>query len=95
MYVIQDGKLYIQDGDMIVGVDVHPHIITKVEGTETTVSGNYKMFDGYEIKRKYHIVDGECYIFPRDIEEIEENGVDINESIDNIKKPTRKSTSKR
>lgn len=96
MYILQDGRLYIQDGDKLVGVEIHSDKIIKVEGTETTLSDKYSLLTPFEVRAKFNITEGNGYIFPRPKQEpkVEETGVDKNGSDRTIKETSRKSTRK-
>lgn len=92
LYIYQNGKLYTQDGDKLVGVEIYPDHVIKVEGTETELAEVYDVFTPYEVKCKWHINEGESYIFPREIKKAKE--VDANEPITKPKRTPRKSTGK-
>jgi len=88
MYVYQNGKLYSQLGErQIIGVEIHPDKIIKLKGTETDLGEVYELLTPSEMKARFHIVDGESYIFPK------EEVIEIEPVID-TKKPVRKSNRK-
>lgn len=90
MYVYQNGKLYTQKGDKLVGVDICSDIVLEVEGTECDYSENYKMLDLYEVVRKFQTIEGQDYKFPREAK----TEVVKDEPVKPVKRATRKSTSK-
>lgn len=63
MYIYQNGKLYIQSGNKIVGVEIYPDKIIKVAGTDTVKEPNAMILTAYEVRCKFH-TDMEPYIFP-------------------------------
>lgn len=88
MYVIKDGKVYVQDGDnKLVGVEIYPSEIVKLTDIEIEDDGENQLYTPFEIRAKFQIHDGESYIFPRDNVKTVETGVDENEPVDSIKKP--------
>lgn len=109
MFIRQNGKLYTELGDgKIVGVEIYPDLIKKVEGTEDVLGDRYEIFSATEIRIKYHIEDNP-YIFPVEkvevVEVIEEpkkkagrpkkvEEVIADEPIKPTKKSTRKSSGK-
>ena len=64
MYIYQDGKLYIQDGEQLVGVEIYSDKVVLVEGENTTLSKECKILTAYEVQCKFHIQQTP-YIFPR------------------------------
>lgn len=65
MYILQNRKLYIQHGEVLVGVDVYPNEFLEVEGTETKLEERYEVCTRYEARCRFHLDDAP-YIFPRD-----------------------------
>ena len=63
MYILQDGKLYIRNGEKIVGVEIYPDNIITVKGSETDLR-EYEELTVYEVYRKFNI-DVEPYVFPK------------------------------
>ena len=110
MFIRQDGKLYIENGDgKIVGVEIYSHDIIKVTGTETVIKPEHRKFSATDIWVKYNIREDNPYIFPIEkvdiVEEVQEpkkkagrpkkvEEVINSEPIEPIKKSTRKSTRK-
>ena len=102
MYIYQDGKLYIRQGKKLVGVEIYPHSIKKVKGSETTEKIDRKILTFDETMAKFHISEETPYIFPQEKEEKpkEEPKEELVEKVvkknatANSKKSTRKSTSK-
>lgn len=86
MYIYQDGKLYVQDGGHLIGVDITPDGVTKIKGTETKLADNHEVCSKYEVRCRFGL-DENPYIFPRETEV-------KHESVDNTQKPTRKYTRK-
>lgn len=64
MYIYQDGKLYVQTGEYIVGVDISPLNIKKVTGTRKKLSGDYQLLTPSEVRAKFGIATGGEYKFP-------------------------------
>jgi hypothetical protein len=79
MFIKQDGKMYVRDGDKIVGVNLYPHGIEKVEGTETELGSRYSTYTLYEVQCKYHLPYGGSYEFPVDVKN-ESEEVDAEDS---------------
>lgn len=67
MFVYQNGKLYAQHGDKLVGVEIHSDLITPVEGADTTLADEFELLTVQEMKLKFNIVNGEDYIFPKEV----------------------------
>ena len=88
MFILQNGKVYIQDKNKLVGVEIYTDNVIKVKGTETEFLDVYEIYDAVTIKKKFNIREDNPYIFPQ------EKGVDVNEPINNAKRVTRKSNSK-
>lgn len=83
MYIYQGGKLYVQEEDHLVGVEIYPDKVVKVKGTETKMGDTYEVCTPYEVRCRFHL-DEVPYIFPQESKE----GV-TNEPVDNTKKPSR------
>lgn len=92
MYVKQDGKFYIQDGDILVGVEIYPDKVLKVDGTETTLGESYQLLTPFEIRCKLNLDSGGSYIFPMPEKEVME--VDVNVTVDKTKSTSGKSKRK-
>lgn len=87
MFIRQDGKIFIQDGDKIVGVEIYPDKIVKLKDTKTNLLTEHEIFTANEIKRKYNISEDNPYIFPK---EVVEKGVEAIEPTTETKKPAKK-----
>lgn len=92
MFVYQNGKLYSQDGNKLVGVDVYSDNVLLVEGTEVEFDHTIGMIlEPFEVRCKFQI-EITPYIFPRE-EKIEK--VEIkDDTVRKTKTTSRKSTSK-
>ena len=96
MYVYQNGKLYLQDGEKLVGVEIYFDKVLPIKGTETKMGKLYELLTKYEVMCKFHIAENP-YIFPQEVKKVEEvkGEVELNEPVTKVKKPARrKSTSK-
>lgn len=89
MYIYQNGKLYAQEGDKLVGVEIHPDHILKIKGTETELAEEFEVLTPSEVRARYQIMYGNSYIFP-----VEKNEVVKNEPTGTPKATSRKSTRK-
>lgn len=87
MYILQNHKLYILDGDNLIGVNIDSNGVTKVEGTDIKLEGIYEVCTPVEVRCKFHL-DTDSYVFP-----IGEKVVG-NDSTSDIKKPVRTRTRK-
>lgn len=72
MFIYQDGKLYIQKGKKIVGVEIYPDKFVIVKGTETVQRDDCRVLNAFEMKAKFNIREDNPYIFPKEKEEIKE-----------------------
>lgn len=67
MFILTDGKLYLQKGDKLVGVDVSPLGCTEVDGTEIEKpDSNYRSLELFEVRAKFQINEENHYKFPRE-----------------------------
>lgn len=91
MYFYQksSGKLYVQNGDKLVGVDICSDKVLNVEGSEIEMCSDLQALSLYEVRHKFQIIEGKDYKFP--IEKIE---VVTDVATEPVKKPVRKSTRK-
>lgn len=94
MYIYQNGKLYVQDGDFLVGVEIYPDKVRLIAGTETTLDKDAQRLTYYEVSCKWNIRGGNAYIFP-----VEKNAeipreVEVNDTVGKTKTSTRKSSRK-
>jgi len=92
MYIYQNGKLYTQLGETLVGVEIYPHEVVQVKGTETKLADKYEPLTKYEVMIKFDIANTP-YIFPQE-KKVVEKEVSAVEPVVNTKKPTRKSVTK-
>lgn len=72
MYIYQNDKLYVEDGNILVGVEIYPDCIKKISGTETKLADNFLCLTHSDVYNKFQI-EFTPYIFP--IEKKEEQGV--------------------
>lgn len=98
MYAYQDGKLYVQVGDKLVGVDVYSDNVLLVEDSEVELDHSLAtLLEPFEVRCKFQI-DVAPYIFPREVkveEEVIAKKVEIkDDTVRKTKTTTRKSTSK-
>lgn len=90
MFIYQNGKLYVQDGNKFVGVEIYSDKITKVKGTEVTKNKNSKLLSHFEVRAKFQL-DEKPYIFPVE----KESKVEVkDEPTPKAKATPRKSTRK-
>lgn len=95
MFVYQNGKLYVQDGNKIVGVEIYPNSVKKVKGTETKQEKNALVLNHFEVQAKFQLKD-KNYIFPQEPkkEEVEVKGEVTDGTTSKTKATPRKSTRK-
>lgn len=93
MYIYQDGKLYVQDGDVLVGVDVTPTGTTLIKTEKSKFGNAYALLTPSEVRAKFNIISGESYKFPRTKKK--EVEVENSDTTRKTKSSTRKSTSRR
>lgn len=86
MYIYQSGKLYLREDGHLVGVEIYPHKVTKLPGTETKFTTDFEIVYSYDVCEKFGITEENPYIFPREESQPE---VIENEPTDIVKKPTR------
>lgn len=65
MFILQDGKLHIQDKKGVVGVDVHFDNVLPVKGTECTLKKNHYKLTALEVKCRFNINEDNPYIYPK------------------------------
>lgn len=95
MYVYQEGKLYVLIGEnSLIGVDVSPYGILKVDGTECELRKNYQLLTYQDVQLKFNVIGGGSYMFPAPQVEPKETEVVANESTEPVQKPVRKSSRK-
>jgi len=83
MYIYQNGKLYARKDDKLVGVDFCSDQAIPVEGTECELAEIYQDLSLYEVLRKFQIINGKDYKFPREVE------VKADVTIEPVVKPKR------
>lgn len=86
MYIYQNGKLYVQKEEFLIGVEIYPDKVLEIEGTETELAEKYDVCTTHEVRCRFHIEEIP-YIFPR-------GEVLSDESVVKTEKPTRKYTRK-
>lgn len=75
MVILYNNRLYLQNGDAMVGVDIDPYGITEVDGTEIEIpSENCRRIELFEAKAKFHIREDNPYKFP--INRVDEIDID-------------------
>lgn len=89
MFILQDGKLYVQEGKKIIGVDIYSDKITKVKGTEETLK-SHTVLTPFEMKSRLNIREDNPYIFPKP-KKVEKEVVKDAKSTPKTKKTTGKS----
>jgi hypothetical protein len=97
MYIYQEGKLYVQDGEFLVGVNVTPSGSYLLEKERVKKSDKYSILTPSEVQAKFGIVRGETYEFPvKKKEVVPEPKVEVvtDEPVRKTKTTTRKSTRK-
>lgn len=92
MFVYQDGKLFIQKGKKIIGVEVYADKIKTITGTETDEKPNRIILTASEMKAKFNITEETPYIFPQEKKEEKEEVID--DATPKVKKSTGKSKRK-
>lgn len=94
MYILQNGKLYVQDGEFLVGVSVTPtgNILFKEERIKR--GNNCSILTPSEVRARYQINYGKSYEFPITKRVEPKVEVEKDEPTRKTKTTTRKSTSK-
>ena len=64
MFILQDGKLHIQEEDKLVGVDVYSDKVVLVKGSETKFGKEFSLLTPFEVRCKFNI-ELEPYKFPK------------------------------
>lgn len=93
MYVYQNGKLYSQVEERLVGVEIYSDKVLLVEECTAELEADAILLTPFEVRCKFQI-DITPYIFPREIKEEDEKEVEENEPIKPAKRTSRKSTGK-
>lgn len=93
MFVYQNGKMYVQDGGKLIGVEIYPDKVIKVSGTETTLDANARFYTPFEVRCQYNLDNGGEYIFPQEkkVEVVVEKGVEEHGTTGHSEIPVRKS----
>lgn len=79
MYYLIKNKLYIQDGDKLVGVNIDAdQNVTHVKGTETSLKNEIDVtpLTHFEVQCKFGLIYGLEYKFPLEIKNEPEVGED-------------------
>lgn len=63
MYILQDGKLYAQEDNKLVGVNIHLDKVEKLKETGK-LGKDFKVLTPAEVRSKFNIGEGKSYIFP-------------------------------
>ena len=93
MFVYQDGKLYVQDGGKLVGVEIYSDKIVKLKEFTVKQKKDSKVLSHFEVGCKFQLKDN-TYIFPRD-EKQEDVGGEVKDGpTPKVKTTPRKSTRK-
>ena len=87
MYIYQNGKLYLQVGDKLVGVEIYSDQVLCIDGYDTVLEENHLVLSPLEVRCKFQ-TDEHPYIFPK------VEGVVKNDTVTTPKRTARKSTSK-
>lgn len=91
MFILQDGKLYIQNkSNEIIGVDISIDEINKIKGTEIKL-GKHKKLTAFETKCKFQINENNPYTFPKP-KEVKKEKKEV--KVDGTTPKTKKSTGK-
>lgn len=97
MFAYQNGKLYRQVGQKLVGVDVYSDKVLLVEDSEVELDhALVTMLEPFEVRCKFQINETP-YIFPREVkvEEVKVEEVEIkDDTVAKAKTTTRKSPRK-
>lgn len=98
MYIYQDGKVYVQEGNDIVGVEIHPDSLIKLEKTRKKLGDGFEILTPFEVYAKFQISTENPYLFPVEEVETEVEEIKLDEEVEVVKnepvieneKPTRK-----
>lgn len=99
MYIYQNNKLYVQEGDTLVGVEIHPYKILRIDGETARLSKSARYLTLEEVIKKFQINLGNTFGVVKKIEKevvqvTEETEGEENVTVDNIKKPRRRANRK-
>ena len=99
MYIYQNNKLYVQEGDTLVGVEIYPDKILRIDGETARLSKSARYLTLEEVIKKFQINLGNTFGVVEKIEEevvqvTEETEGEENVTVDNIKKPRRRANRK-
>lgn len=94
MYIYQNGKLYIQKDNRLIGVEIYSDKVLTVEGTETELSENHERFTPFEVYCKFQIRNTP-YIFPRDTVKVDKKVVEKdNDTVGEVKATAKRRSTK-
>lgn len=99
MYIYQNNKLYVQEGDTLVGVEIHPDKILRIDGETARLSNSAMYLTLEEVIKKFQINLGKTF---GTVEKVAEPVVQVTEkpegeenvTIDNTEKPRRRADRK-
>jgi len=63
MYIYQNGKLYLQEGEQLVGVNIDSDKVVSVEGSQTILADDFMSLTSYEVRCKFQL-HRIPYVFP-------------------------------
>lgn len=92
MYVYQNGKLYSQVEDKLVGVEIYSDKIILLEDCVDEIDIDAMFLTPHEVRCKFQI-ETNPYIFPREIKEEVKLDGEV-KAVKPVKKPSRKAISK-
>lgn len=61
MYIYQNNKLYVQEGDTLVGVEIHPGKILRIDGETARLSKSARYLTLEEVIKKFQINLGKSF----------------------------------
>lgn len=68
MYILQNGKLYVQDGDKLVGVEIYlDKGSVRLDKEVAKLSDTYEMCTKADVICRFHLSIDNPYIFPREV----------------------------
>lgn len=94
MYIYQDGKLYVQDGELLLGVSITPFGNTIYKEEKAKLGDAYSILTPSEVRAKFQIDIGNSYEFPLKVVVEPKVEVKKDDSVGKAKTTTRKPTSK-
>lgn len=96
MYYFVKNKLYIQDGDKLVGVNIDAdQNVTHVKGTETSIGNEIEFIPltHFEVQCKFGLLKGLEYKFPLEVKvdpEVDLKVGEENEPVGKVKATTKR-----